>query len=91
MGFPGETPESGVQSHQLQRGHEAHRIRSSSGKVTGMVWGCLTGRMGEPEVEGSPEVAEGEAGETGVTEREKEGKEMEKGKGVKERCLPPAG
>lgn len=56
-----------------------------------MVWGCLTGRMGEPGVEGSQEVAKVVAGGTGVAKMEKEEMEMGKGKEVKERNLLPVG
>lgn len=90
-GSPREKPGNGVQSHQLPRGHVAHRIRSSSGKAKEMVWGCLTGRKGEAGVEGSPEVAEEVAGWTGAIKREMG--EMETGRVMeaKERSLPSGG
>lgn len=55
------------------------------------MWGCLTGRTGEPEVEGSPEAAGEVAGGTGAAKREMEGTAMGRAREVKERSLPPAG
>lgn len=55
------------------------------------MWGCLTGRTGEPGVEGSPEAVEGVAAGTGAAKREMEGTEMGRVRGVKERSLPPVG
>lgn len=56
-----------------------------------MAWGCLTGKMGEPGVEGSPEGGEGVAGERGATKKEMEGTEMGRVREVEERSLLPAG
>lgn len=53
------------------------------------MWGCPTGRMGEPAGEGSLKEARGEAGGTGATKKETEGTEMGRARGVKERSLLP--
>lgn len=55
------------------------------------MWGCLTGRMGEPGVEGSLREAGEVAGGTGATKKEMEGTEMGRAREVKERSLLPAG
>lgn len=91
MGFPGETPESGVQSHRPRRGRGAHRIRSSSGKARGRAWGCPRGRTGEPEAEGSPGVGEEAAGGTGAAKRETVETETGRAREVTVRSLPPVG
>lgn len=56
-----------------------------------MVWGCLTGKMGEPGEEGSPEGVEEVAGGRGATKTAMEGTEMGMVREVKERSLPPVG
>lgn len=55
------------------------------------MWGCLTGRRGEPGVEGSPEAAGEVGGATGAAKREMVGTETGKVREVKERSWPPAG
>lgn len=54
------------------------------------MWGCLTGRTGEPGVEGSPGVAGEVAGGTGAAKREMEGRAMGRVREVKETSLLPA-
>lgn len=80
-----------MQSHQLPHGHVVHRIRSSSGKAREKAWGCLTVKMGEPGVKGSPEVAEGVAVGTGAVKKVMVEMEMGRVRGVKERSLLPSG
>lgn len=55
------------------------------------MWGCLTGKTGEPGVEGSPKGVEGVAEGKGAAKREMEGMEMGRVREVKGRSLPPAG
>lgn len=57
--------------------------------MRGRVWGCLTGRTGEPGAGGSQEVGAGVAGGTGAAKRGMVGTGM--GREVRGRSLPPAG